>query len=118
MGSTLSVHARLRSTGLLGKVLDVGAEGCLSVAGRTVTWTEGGSVRWAVDAAEVAVEQAPSLMRYDLLLRVNGQPWRFIVDSEPIRTFTRGLLVAARRRDAATAMAHRIQYAKSQSLAR
>jgi hypothetical protein len=107
------MNARLRAAGLLGKVLDVGAEGYLSVAGRTVSWTEGGNVRWAVDAAEVEVEQAPTLLRYDLVLRVHGRRWRFVVDRVTIRTFSRGLLVAARRRDAATAMAHRIVEATS-----
>jgi hypothetical protein len=111
-GSPGSDNARLRDTGWLGKVLDVGADGCLSVTGRLVSWAERGVVGWEVDAVDVEVERAPTLIHYDLVLVVRGERWRFIVDNRHVRALTRGLLVAARRRDAAAAIADRIGDAK------
>ncbi len=106
------MNARLRAPGVLGKVLDAGADGSLAVVGRSVSWTQGGALQWSVAAAAVHVEALPSTLHYDLVLRVGDEDWPFIVDDRPIRTFTRGLLVARRRRDAAITLLRWIEYSK------
>ncbi len=110
--ASVSMHARRRAGGLIGKVLDTGPVGYLSVVGRTVSWTAGGTLRWSVDAGQVAVLRRPSTVQYDLVLGVSGEEWRFIVDVGPVNTFTRGLIIAARRRDAALTMVRLIEEAK------
>lgn len=105
-------HARLRRSGLLGQVLDTGTDGYLTISGRQVTWTQQGKVVWSVDASEVRVARAPDLVHYDLILDVRGQRWDLIVDARPVQTWTPGLLIARRRRDAARAALQLIEAAR------
>lgn len=109
---TVSLHARLHRDGFLGKILDTGTDGYLTISGRQVTWTREGQVAWSVDAVEVGVAQVPDLLHYDLILDVRGQRWDLLVDDVPIHTWTRGLLIARRRSNAARAALALIEAAR------
>ena len=113
----VSMHARLLRRNLLGSLFGVGTNGYLAVNGRSVSWTEtAGGARppsWQVDASEITIPREPAGVNPELEMFVRDQPYRYQVDLVPVSAFTRGLIISARRGNAARAMASAIFQAQA-----